>query len=117
MSPALKDDTVLQPLHVEVHVGEEVCVVRFEGSLDASRVHQVDAMVDALETTPVRSLVVDASLLWEIDEAGVECLDHVREVVGALGARMSVYAASGEVARALNGGLTPSGHGRARHLT
>ena len=99
---ALWEDTRLQPLHVEVHVGEEVCVVRFEGSLDASRVHQVDAVVDALETAPVRSLVVDASLLGEIDAAGVECLDHLREVAGSRGASMSVYAASGEVAQALD---------------
>jgi anti-anti-sigma factor len=99
-----------------MHLGEEVCVVRLEGSLHATEVPEVDALVGALEDAPDRSLVVDASLLSEIDDAGVDCLAHLQETVGGRGGRMCVYAASGAVARALDGLLGRYGHGPAQRL-
>jgi len=113
---ALKGDTRLRPFHVEMHVGEEVCVVRLEGSLHASEVPEVDALVGVLDDAPDRSLVVDASLLSEIDDAGVDCLAHLQETMGRRGGRMCVYAASGAVARALDGLLGRYSHSRGPRL-
>ncbi len=89
-------------LRCDLHVGEEVGVLRLEGSLRAPAVQEGDGLVAQISVSPLRSLLVDASLLWEIDEAGIRLLMSLREAVEDRKGKMIVYAASGAVARALD---------------
>ena len=50
-----------------------------------------------------RTVVVDASLLGEVDEWGVAWLTRLRDSVRRLGGRVLVYGASGQVAEAVDG--------------
>jgi anti-anti-sigma factor len=90
-------------LHYEVHQGADVCVVRLEGSFRTSTAHVIGGLVDQLSHLSRPSLIVDASLLWEIDPVGVDVLTDLQHAVLERGGKMMVYAASGPVARALDG--------------
>jgi anti-anti-sigma factor len=90
-------------LHYEVHQGADVCVVRLEGSFRMSTAPVIGGLVEQLAHLPRPSLIVDASLLWEIDAVGVDVLTDLQQAVLERGGKMMVYAASGPVARALDG--------------
>jgi anti-anti-sigma factor len=88
-------------LNVEVHRGSEVCVVRFEGSLGAMSVKKVQRVMAQLSRSTCSSVILDASLLREIDDIGVRSLAGLQHRVKSRGGKMIIYAASGRVAKTL----------------
>jgi anti-anti-sigma regulatory factor len=89
-------------LHVQAHRGGDVCVIRLNGSLFASTSNVMEGLVDLVSTWPSRSGIVDASMLQEIDRAGISSIRQLQRHFERLGGTMIVYAASGDVARALD---------------
>ncbi len=90
-----------RPFHSELHERETICVVRVCGALVESAAAVFEQVVGHLRGTPGRSVIVDASLLGEIDEGGVQKLHELQERVVNNGGKLVVYAASGDVAKAL----------------
>jgi anti-anti-sigma factor len=89
-------------LHVEFHPGDEVCVLQLHGSLRASTVHLTQGLIDQISSTRCRSVIVDTSLLWEIDDVGVKILVNMQKYVESRHGKLIVYAAGGDVAQALD---------------
>jgi anti-anti-sigma regulatory factor len=89
------------PFHSEVHERDTVCVVRVCGALVGSAAMVFERVVGHLKGTPGRSVIIDASLLGEIDDAGVQKMHELQRRVVDSGGKLVMYAASGEVARAL----------------
>jgi anti-anti-sigma factor len=101
--PELPDVPQPAALQLEVHRGEEVCVIRMQGSLVRSTSYASQELVDQLSSCSCRSVVFDASLLFEIDEVGVNILLGLQQYVASRNGKLIVYAATGDVARALDG--------------
>ena len=89
------------PFHAEVHERQTICVVRVCGALIDSAAEVFEQVVGHLKGTPGRSVIVDASLLGEIDDGGVEKVHELQLRMVEGGGKLVVYAASGDVARAL----------------
>jgi anti-anti-sigma regulatory factor len=90
-----------QPFHSELHERETLCVVRVCGALVDSAAAVFEQVVGHLKGSPGRSVMVDASLLGEIDDGGVQKMHELHDRVVKSGGKLVVYAASGEVAKAL----------------
>jgi anti-anti-sigma regulatory factor len=89
------------PFHSELHEGESICVVRVCGALVESAAAVFEQVVSQLNGALGRSVIVDASLLGEIDSQGVQKVRDLQRRVVDHGGKLVVYAASGEVAKAL----------------
>ena len=89
-------------LHVQAHRGGDVCVIRLNGSLRSSTAAEIEGLVDLVATWPCGSGIVDASMLHDVDRTGLNALRHLQRYFEGQGGTMIVYAASGEVARALD---------------
>ena len=89
-------------LHIEVHQTGEISVVRLEGSFVEPVAADEPAVVDP-PAGPGQTVVVDASLLGEVDEWGVAWLTRLRDRAHRLGGKLLVYGASGQVAEAVDG--------------
>jgi anti-anti-sigma regulatory factor len=89
------------PFHSELHERDTVCVVRVCGALVASAAAVFEQVVGHLKGAPGRSVIVDASLLGEIDDGGVRKMHELQRRVTDGGGKLVVYAASGDVAKAL----------------
>jgi anti-anti-sigma factor len=96
--PAVRD---VQGFHLELHEGQDICVLRLEGSFRQSTAHLSLGTVEMLSRRPECSLLVDSSLLGEIDQVGLEVLVGLRDRIEEAGGKMVVYAATGPVADAL----------------
>ncbi len=88
-------------LQVEVHEAGGRCVLRLKGVLDAAAAKRMEREIDRLACSSADSVLVDTSLLRGIDDTGVNVLRGMREYAAARGRSMVVYAATGDVARAL----------------
>lgn len=89
------------PFHSEVHDRDSICVVRVCGALVDSAAAVFEQVVGQLKGSPGRSVIVDASLLGHIDQGGVEKIHELQQRVVDSGGKLVVYAASGDVAKAL----------------
>jgi anti-anti-sigma regulatory factor len=89
------------PFHSELHERESICVVRVCGSLVESAASVFEQVVGQMKDAPGRSVIVDASLLGEIDSQGVQKMSDLQSRVVSSGGKLVVYAASGDVAKAL----------------
>jgi anti-anti-sigma regulatory factor len=89
------------PFHSELHERDTICVVRVCGALVESASAVFEQVVGHLKGSPGRSVIIDASLLGEIDDGGVQKMHELQERVVNSGGKLVVYAASGDVAKAL----------------
>jgi hypothetical protein len=87
--------------HSELHERESICGVRVCGALVESASAVFEQVVGHLKGTPGRSVIIDASLLGDIDDGGVQKMHELQERVVNSGGTVVVYAASGDVAKAL----------------
>ncbi|HEY1829613.1 MAG TPA: STAS domain-containing protein [Acidimicrobiales bacterium] len=85
-----------------MHDSADLCVLRLEGSFRQTTAQESVGVVEALSGRHDCSLLVDASLLGDIDDTGVEVLLRLQDSIEVAGGKMVVYAASGSVASALD---------------
>jgi anti-anti-sigma factor len=97
LRPGSRDD-----FHLEMHGNADLCVLRLEGSFRQSTAHESAGVVEALSRHHDCSLLVDASLLGDIDDTGLEVLVRLQDSIEVAGGKMVVYAASGSVASVLD---------------
>jgi anti-anti-sigma factor len=93
---------VRDDFHLEMHDSADLCVLRLEGSFRESTAHESEGVVEALSGRHDCSLLVDASLLGDIDDTGLEVLVRLQDSIEVAGGKMVVYAASGSVASVLD---------------
>jgi anti-anti-sigma regulatory factor len=86
----------------EVHRRNNLCVLRLAGALVEPLGPDLEDVRNELEG-PCHSMLIDASLLGDIDQGGIGLLQGLRDRIDSGGGTMHIYAATGEVARALDG--------------
>jgi anti-anti-sigma factor len=103
LDPAAIGDrpTDLPVLTVAFFSTGRLCVLTMSGELNGSSIPALDASIDQIGGSRCERIVLDVSRLTRLDSAGTRALVSLDHYVRALGARLTVAGASGQVAQAL----------------
>ena len=103
LDPAAIGDrpTDLPVLTVEFFSTGRLCVLTMSGELNGSSIPALDASIDQIGGSRCERIVLDVSRLTRLDSAGTHALVSLDHYVRALGARLTVAGASGQVSQAL----------------
>jgi anti-anti-sigma regulatory factor len=89
------------PEDVVTHLSGDICVLRLQGSLSRTSASRIDGITDQLQRAACSSVLVDASLLGQINE---DCLNALRSLWRAMkrkGVQIVTYGATGAIAGTL----------------
>ncbi|HEX4218721.1 MAG TPA: STAS domain-containing protein [Acidimicrobiales bacterium] len=93
-----KNDAVLT---VEFTSTASLCVLTLAGELNGTSIAALEVQIDQIGCSHCSGVVLDVSALRKLDSVGTRVLVGLDHYVQALGARLAVTGATGQVAEAL----------------
>lgn len=88
-------------LTVEFASRASLCMLTLTGELNGSSIAALEVQIDQIGCSQCSRVVLDVSALRKLDSVGTRVLVGLDHYVRALGARMAITGAAGQVAEAL----------------
>jgi anti-anti-sigma factor len=108
-------DTNGAVLTVEFASTASLCVLTLTGELNGTSIAALEVQIDQIGCSQCSGVVLDVSALRRLDPVGTRVLVGLDHYVSALGARLSITGATGQVAEALATSPLVSGPGAAEN--